>query len=139
MANIEFLSAVTKSLASHEEERREAVGLLLELSNLSAIRRQIGRIKGCIVMLVSILNGIDPVASHDAAKLLDILSNNTQNVLHMAEAGYFRQLVQCLKKGNAELETNIFICYYDMEHQLITFIKSFSCIVYLNLKDRIWL
>ncbi|KAJ1393618.1 Armadillo-type fold [Sesbania bispinosa] len=87
MTDIEFLSAVVKSLARDAEERREAVGLLLELSHIPAVRRNIGRIKGCIVMLVSILNGIDPVASNDAAKLLDILSSNTQNALNMAEAG----------------------------------------------------
>ncbi|KAJ1428164.1 Armadillo-type fold [Sesbania bispinosa] len=100
MTDIEFLSAVVKSLARDAEERREAVGLLLELSHIPAVRRHIGRIKGCIVMLVSILNGIDPVASNDAAKLLDILSSNTQNALNMAEAGYFRPLVQYLKKGS---------------------------------------
>ncbi|XP_061353805.1 U-box domain-containing protein 44-like [Gastrolobium bilobum] len=100
MANIEFLSAVVKSLTRDSKERREAVGLLLDLSDLPAVRRQIGRIQGCIVMLVAILNGDDPVASHDAAKLLDILSSNTQNALHMAEAGYFRPLVQYLKEGS---------------------------------------
>ncbi|KAK2440099.1 U-box domain-containing protein [Trifolium repens] len=100
MVEIEFLSAVVKSLTRDSEERREAVGLLLDLSNVSAVRRRIGRIQGCIVMLVAILNGDDPVASHDAAKLLDILSSNNQNALHMAEAGYFRPLVQYLKEGS---------------------------------------
>ncbi|XP_027340460.1 U-box domain-containing protein 44-like isoform X1 [Abrus precatorius] len=99
MVDIEFLSAVVKSLTRDSEERREAVGLLLDLSDISAVRRRIGRIQGCIVMLVAILNGDDPVASHDAAKLLDILSSNTQNALHMAEAGYFRPLVHYLKEG----------------------------------------
>ena len=101
MTNIELLSAVVKSLTRDTEERRESVGLLLELSDLPAVRRKIGRIQGCIVMLVSILNGVDPVASRDAAKLLDILSNNTQNALLMAEAGYFGPLVQYLNKGDA--------------------------------------
>ncbi|KAL4327155.1 hypothetical protein AHAS_Ahas13G0071800 [Arachis hypogaea] len=100
MAETEFLSAVVKSLTRDAEERREAVGLLLELSDLPAVRRQIGRIQGCIVMLVSILNGSDPIASQGAAKLLDILSSNTQNALHMAEAGYFKPLVHYLKKGS---------------------------------------
>lgn len=100
MAEIEFLSAVVKSLARDSEERREAVALLLDLSDLHAVRRRIGRIQGCIVMLVAILNGDDLAASHDAAKLLNMLSSNTQNALHMAEAGYFKPLVQCLKEGN---------------------------------------
>lgn len=103
MVEIEFLSAVVKSLTRDSEERKEAVGLLLDLSDIQAVRRRIGRIQGCIVMLVAILNGDDSDASHDAAKLLDILSSNTQNALHMAEAGYFRPLVQYLKEGNAGL------------------------------------
>lgn len=103
MADIEFLSAVVKSLTRDSEERKEAVGLLLDLSDLPSVRRQIGRIQGCIVMLVAILNGDDPVASHDAAKLLDMLSSNTQNALHMAEAGYFWPLVQYLKEGNTRI------------------------------------
>ncbi|KAI4333022.1 hypothetical protein L6164_017879 [Bauhinia variegata] len=100
MAEVEFLSTVVKSLSRDVAERREAVGLLLDLSDLPAVRRRIGRIQGCIVMLVSILNGDDPVASRDAAKLLDALSSNTQNALHMAEAGYFKPLVQYLKEGS---------------------------------------
>ncbi|KAK7323359.1 hypothetical protein VNO77_26830 [Canavalia gladiata] len=100
MVGIDFLSAVVKSLTRDSEERREAVGLLLELSDIPAVRRRIGRIQGCIVMLVAILNEDDPIASHGAAKLLDILSSNTQNALHMAEAGYFKPLVQCLKEGS---------------------------------------
>ena len=70
MTNIELLSAVVKSLTRDTEERREAVGLLLELSALPAVRRKIGRIQGCIVMLVSILNGVDPVSSRDALIML---------------------------------------------------------------------
>ncbi|RZB80592.1 U-box domain-containing protein 43 isoform F [Glycine soja] len=100
MVDIEYLSAVVKSLTRDSEERKEAVGLLLDLSDIQAVRRRIGRIQGCIVMLVAILNGDDSDASHDAAKLLDILSSNTQNALHMAEAGYFRPLVQYLKEGS---------------------------------------
>ncbi|KAF7820507.1 U-box domain-containing protein 44-like [Senna tora] len=100
MADIEFLSAVVKSLTRDAEERREAVGLLLDLSDLPAVRRRIGRIQGCIVMLVAILNGDDTVASHDSAKLLNILSSNSQNALHMAEAGYFKPLVHYLKEGS---------------------------------------
>ncbi|RDX75713.1 U-box domain-containing protein 43, partial [Mucuna pruriens] len=100
MVDIEFLSAVVKSLTRDSEERKEAVGLLLDLSDIQAVRRRIGRIQGCIVMLVAILNGDDPDASHDAAKLLDMLSSNTQNALHMAEAGYFKPLVKYLKEGS---------------------------------------
>ncbi|XP_028759500.1 U-box domain-containing protein 44 isoform X2 [Neltuma alba] len=86
MADIEFLSTLVKSLSREAEERREAVGLLLDLSSLPSVKRRIGRIQGCIVMLVSILNGDDPVASHDSAKLLNALSGSDMTKILMATA-----------------------------------------------------
>ncbi|XP_068659309.1 U-box domain-containing protein 44-like isoform X1 [Aristolochia californica] len=99
MADTEYLTTVVKSLSRDAEVRREAVGLLLTLSEVQKVRRRIGKVQGCIVMLVSLLNGEDPCASSDAAKVLNALSNNTQNVLHMAEAGYFKPLVQYFHEG----------------------------------------
>ncbi|KAJ9685476.1 hypothetical protein PVL29_017494 [Vitis rotundifolia] len=98
LADPNSLSTIVKSLTRDVEERREAVGLLLDLSDLPAVHRRIGRIQGCIVMLVAILNGEDPVASRDAGKLFSALSSKTQNALHMAEAGYFKPLVHYLKE-----------------------------------------
>lgn len=103
MADVGFLSALVKSLVRDEEERKEAAALLLDLSGLQSVRRRLGRIQGCIVMLVALLNGDDAVASRHAGKLLDALSSNTQNALHMAEAGYFKPLVQYLKEGDSVL------------------------------------
>lgn len=100
MADINSLTTLVKSLARDEMERREAVGLLMDLSELSSVRRRIGRIQGCIIMLVAIVNGNDPVSSNDAGKLLAALSCNTQNALLMAEAGYFHPLIQHLKEGS---------------------------------------
>ncbi|XP_023541296.1 U-box domain-containing protein 44-like isoform X1 [Cucurbita pepo subsp. pepo] len=100
MADMGPLSTLVKSLAGEEEERREAVGLLLDLCDLVNVRRRLGRVQGCIVMLVAILKGDDPIASYDARKLLDVLSGNTQNVLYMAEADYFKPMVQLLKEGS---------------------------------------
>ncbi|XP_059651955.1 U-box domain-containing protein 44-like [Cornus florida] len=100
MADVGCLSTLVKSLTRDVEEQKEAVGLLLSLSDLSAVRRRIGRIQGCIVMLVTIFNGDDPVGSNDAGMLLNALSSNTQNALHMAEAGYFKPLVQYLREGS---------------------------------------
>ena len=61
--------------------------------------QRIGRIKGNIVMLVTLRNAHEP-GTHDVAeKLLHILSSNPQNVLLMAEAGYFRPLIHYLKEG----------------------------------------
>ncbi|XP_010938607.1 U-box domain-containing protein 44 [Elaeis guineensis] len=100
MAGIEALSSVVRSLSRDVDERRQAVGLLLDLSDIVKVRQRIGRIQGCIVMLVALLNGDDPSASSDAGKLLCALSSNTQNVLLMAEAGYFKPLVHYLKEGS---------------------------------------
>ncbi|KAK4406329.1 U-box domain-containing protein 43 [Sesamum angolense] len=100
MKDLAFLSAVVKSLTRDEEEQREAVGLLLNLSDDAVVRRRMGRVQGCIVMLVAISNGDDPDASHDARMLLNVMSGNTQHVLHMAEAGYFKPLVKYLKEGS---------------------------------------
>ncbi|KAI3900318.1 hypothetical protein MKW92_034275 [Papaver armeniacum] len=100
MVDVESLTILVKSLARNVEESREAVGLLLHLSEIVEVRRRIGRIKGCIIMLVALLNGENQLASCDAGKLLNALSSNTQDVLHMAEAGYFRPLVHHLKEGS---------------------------------------
>lgn len=100
MADVGSLSLLVKSLTQEVEEQREAVGLLLELSVISAVPRRIGRIQGCIFVLVAMLNGDDPTASHNAGELLTALSSNTQNALYMAEAGYFKPLVHYLKEGN---------------------------------------
>lgn len=100
MTEVEYLSALVKSLTREEEEQKEAVSLLSSLSDVSDVRRRIGRIQGCIVMLVAIFNGEDQTASQDAGRLLAALSSNTQNALHMAEAGYFKPLIKYLTEGN---------------------------------------
>ncbi|KAJ8565785.1 hypothetical protein K7X08_008361 [Anisodus acutangulus] len=94
------LSILVKSLGRDLEEQKEAVGLLVSLSDVAAVKRRVGRIQGCIVMLVSIFNGDDQMASYDAANLLNSLSGNTQYALHMAEARYFKPLVHYLNQGS---------------------------------------
>ncbi|XP_042515000.1 U-box domain-containing protein 44-like isoform X2 [Macadamia integrifolia] len=100
MVDISSLSTLVRSLTRDVEERREVVGLLLALSEVPAVRRRLGRIQGCILMLVSVHNSYDPHASQDAGKLLNALSSNDQNVLLMAEAGYFKPLVEYLRQGS---------------------------------------
>ncbi|XP_043721745.1 U-box domain-containing protein 44-like [Telopea speciosissima] len=100
MVDISSLLTLVRSLTRDVEERREAVGILLALSEVPAVRRRLGRIQGCILMLVSVHNSDDPNSSHDAGKLLNALSSNNQNVLLMAEAGYFKPLVEYLKQGS---------------------------------------
>lgn len=100
MAGLESLSTIVRSLTRDVDESRAAVGLLSELDVIQKVRQRIGRVQGCIVMLVSLFHGEDPRASRDAGKMLFSLSSNTQNALLMAEAGYFVPLVQYLKEGS---------------------------------------
>jgi vacuolar protein 8 len=103
LASTEALSSIVRSLSRDADERREAIAVLLDLSDIPQVRQRIGRIKGCVVMLVTLRNAHEPGTGDDADKLLAILSSNPQNVLLMAEAGYFRPLIQYLKQGNYHL------------------------------------
>lgn len=114
MSSVEFLSCVVRCLSRDEEERREAAGLLIDISDVSKVRQRIGRIKGCIVMLVALRNGNDPIAKDDACKLLGILSNSTQNVLLMAEAGYFAPMIHLLNEGNYKFGVTVYNFTFDL-------------------------
>ncbi|XP_040375927.1 U-box domain-containing protein 44-like isoform X2 [Oryza brachyantha] len=100
LASIESLSSIVRSLSRDVDEAREAIALLLDLSDIPQVRPRIGRIKGSIVMLVTLRNANEPDTHDDAEKLLHMLSSNPQNVLLMAEAGYFRPLINYLKEGS---------------------------------------
>ncbi|CAL4945563.1 unnamed protein product [Urochloa decumbens] len=100
LASIEALSSIVRSLSRDADEQTEAIQVLLDLSEIPQVRQRIGRIKGCIVMLVTLRNAHESGTNDDADKLLHILSSNPQNVLLMAEAGYFRPLIQYLKEGS---------------------------------------
>ncbi|XP_042394043.1 U-box domain-containing protein 44-like isoform X1 [Zingiber officinale] len=103
MAGVEALSTIVRSLSRNVDESREAVGLLLDLSEVLKVRQRIGRIQGCMVMLVTLRNGEDSIASEYAGRLLGVLSGNAHNVLLMAEAGYFSPLVRYLKEAGSEM------------------------------------
>ncbi|KAH0730806.1 hypothetical protein KY285_001718 [Solanum tuberosum] len=81
---------LVKSLGHDLEEQKEAVGLLVSLSDVAAVRRRVGRIRGCIVMLVQFLMGMIKCRH----------MSNTQYALHMAEVGYFKPLVHYLNQGS---------------------------------------
>lgn len=99
MADFEVLSIIVRSLTKDVNESREALELLLNLSEITRIRQKIGRVQGCIVMLVILSKEEDPHISSPAKKLLCALSSDTQNVLLMSEAGYFGPIVDYLKQG----------------------------------------
>jgi vacuolar protein 8 len=99
LASIEALSSIVRSLSRDVDETREAVAVLLALTDIPQVRQRIGRIKGCVVMLVTLRNARESGADDGADKLLHILASSPQNVLSMAEAGYFRPLIHYLRQG----------------------------------------
>eukprot|EP00250_Pteridium_aquilinum_P004174 c14403_g2_i1 orf=320-3346(+) len=88
-----------RSLARDVKEGRQAVALLLELSGEPSVCEKIGKVQGCILLLVTMSNSANQEAAEDAKQLLRNLSSNIQNVVQMAEANYFKPLVQRLLEG----------------------------------------
>lgn len=88
-----------KSLARDVGEGRQAVALLRELSKDAGICEKIGKVQGCILLLVTMLNAENPHAVVDAKELLFDLAHNDQNVVQMGEANYFGPLTKRLNEG----------------------------------------
>eukprot|EP01018_Ginkgo_biloba_P030131 Gb_11376 [translate_table: standard] len=99
IADAGAVTCAVRSLARDTEEGRQAVALLLELSGNLKVSQQIGRVQGCILLLVTMLSSEDPSAVQDARELLSTLSNDSQNVVQMAEANHFKPLSKCLNEG----------------------------------------
>lgn len=77
------------------------MALLLELSKSDFVKDCIGKVQGCILLLVTMSNGDDNQAARDAQELLDNLSFSDQNVIQMAKANYFKHLLQRLATGSS--------------------------------------
>jgi hypothetical protein len=73
----------------------------MELSTDASARARIGKARGCILLLVTLLGNAasDPESAAAARKLLATLSDDLQNVVQMAEANYFKPLVHSLLHG----------------------------------------
>ncbi|XP_020570864.1 U-box domain-containing protein 44-like isoform X2 [Phalaenopsis equestris] len=97
---IEF---IVMSLGRRSEERKMAVALLLELSSIEMICSKIGRVRGCIFLLVTTTNDGNQAAT-DAMQLLEKLSYLDENVVKMAKANYFKPLLQRLRSGNDDVK-----------------------------------
>ncbi|EOX95635.1 Spotted leaf protein, putative isoform 2 [Theobroma cacao] len=90
------IESVVRSLGRRIDERRLAVALLLELSKYNLLRDSIGKVQGCILLLVTMANGDDIQAARDAEEILENLSFSDQNIIQMARANYFKHLLQRL-------------------------------------------
>jgi len=75
------------------------VALLLELCEHDLLREYIGKVQGCILLLVTMSSSEDNQAARDATELLEKLSSSDQNVIQMAKANYFKHLLQRLSAG----------------------------------------
>ncbi|XP_057950812.1 U-box domain-containing protein 44-like [Malania oleifera] len=93
------LESIVRSLARHNEEIKLALQLLLELSRNNVARDFIGRVQGCILLLVTSSSNDDSQVAKDAFELLENLSLLDQNVIQMARANYFRPLLHLLTSG----------------------------------------
>lgn len=74
--------------------------LLLELSKCESVRDSIGKVQGCILLLVTMLSNTDPQAAGDAKNVLENLSYSDENVILMAKNNYFTYLLQRLSSGD---------------------------------------
>lgn len=94
------VESIVRSLGRRIEERKLAVALLLELSTCNTLRDCIGKVQGCILLLVTMSSSDDSQASRDAQELLENLSFSDRNVVQMAKANYFKHLLQQLSAGS---------------------------------------
>lgn len=112
------IKLVVKSLARDVGEGRQAVALLRELSKNSEICDEIGKVQGCILLLVFMLNAENPHSVGDAKKLLHDLADSDQNIVQMAEANCFEPLTQRLNEGkNSGLD---FLMGFSLSHNTIS-------------------
>lgn len=93
------IESIVHSLGRRLGERKLAVELLLELSKYDLLREHIGKVQGCILLLVTMSSCDDNQAARDATELLEKLSCSDQNVIQMAKANYFKHFLQRLSTG----------------------------------------
>ena len=81
---------IVRSLKRDIAEGMKAVELLLELSKDMAVREQIGKVQGCILLLVTMSNSDNPKAAKGANEVMENLPYSEHNVVQMAQANYFK-------------------------------------------------
>ncbi|XP_011038740.1 PREDICTED: U-box domain-containing protein 44-like isoform X2 [Populus euphratica] len=99
------IESIVRSLGRRIGERKLAVALLLELSKCNLVRDCIGKVQGCILLLVTMASSDDSQAATDAQELLENLSFSDQNIIQMTKANYFRHFLQRISTGSEEVKT----------------------------------
>ncbi|BAT98134.1 U-box domain-containing protein [Vigna angularis] len=98
------IESIVRSLGRNIVERKLAVALLLELSKYDLALEHIGKVQGCILLLVTMSSGDDNQAARDATELLENLSYSDQNVIQMTKVNYFKHLLQRLSTGPEDVK-----------------------------------
>lgn len=98
------LESIVRSLGRRIGERKSAVELLLELSNCKSVQESIGKVQGCILLLVTMSSCDDNKSAKDARDILENISFSDDNVIRMAKANYFKYLLQRLSSGSSEVK-----------------------------------
>ncbi|MCD7448120.1 hypothetical protein HAX54_038214 [Datura stramonium] len=109
------LESIVHSLGRRIGERKSAVALLLELSNCKAVQESIGKVQGCILLLVTMSSCDDNKAAKDARDVLENISFSDDNVILMAKANYFKYLLQRLSSGSSDVKLRMAKTLGDME------------------------
>ncbi|XVF65780.1 hypothetical protein PTKIN_Ptkin09bG0277800 [Pterospermum kingtungense] len=64
----------------------------------------IGKVQGCILLLVAVASGDDYQAARDAGEVSENLSFSDQNIIQMARANYIKYLLQRLSTGPEDVK-----------------------------------
>ena len=94
------IESIVRFLGSRIAEGKLAVALLLELSKSELVRDCIGKVQGCLLLLVAKSRSDESEVAGDARELLENLSFSNENVIQMAKANYFKHLLQHLSSGS---------------------------------------
>ncbi|CAA2933267.1 U-box domain-containing 44-like [Olea europaea subsp. europaea] len=109
------MELIAKSLGRRIGEGKLAAALLLELSKCESVRKCIGNVQGCILLLVTMLSGDDNQAARYAKNILDNLSFSDDNVILMAKNNYFKYLLQRLSSGHEDVKIRMAKTLGEME------------------------
>ncbi|KAM7275261.1 hypothetical protein ACFE04_017127 [Oxalis oulophora] len=102
-------------LGRRPDDRRLAVELLLELSKCDLLQDCIGKVQGCILLLVTMSSSDDSQAARDAHDLLENLSVSDNNVIQMAKANYFKHFLQRLSTGPEDVKRRMAAALAELE------------------------
>lgn len=93
------IELIARCLARKVEESTLALKLILLLSKSDDVLCLIGRVQGCILLVVTMSRGDDVQAAGYAQEILQNLSGLDANVIQMARANYFGPVLHLLCSG----------------------------------------